>query len=148
MKGEKKMQDILSLFQEGMIESLKYLGKDLNFKIEYVFLADIINKDYTSFYGVFKNCADVYFEPWDDQQNIITDPHEIGRLYLELLNTETVENGYLKIYCNCGNTYSGGNLLLKADDILLFDEEFNMLSLEQINELVEKFWYSNNKAEG
>ena len=148
MKIEKKMQEILSIFQEGIIENLKYSVNDLNFKIECTFLADKIDKDFTSFYGVFKSCKDLYFEPWDDQQNIITDPREIIGLKIELLNTEVGDNGYLKIYVNCSNTYSGGNLFIHCLDILLFDEEFNGITLQQMNDLVDKYWYSNNNAEG
>lgn len=138
LKDSKIILETLLMFQDGNIESLKYLENDLNFKIECTFLADKIDKKFTSFYGVLKDCSDLYFEPWEDEENIITDPQEISDLKLEILNTELEFNDYFKTYTNCINRFSGGNLFIKAKSILLFDQEFNHISYNDILKLNEK----------
>lgn len=148
MMQQKKVQYMLNIFQEGVIESMKHTGTDLNFKLECVFLADKIDKSFTSFYGVFKQCEDIYFKPWEDEYSIITDLREIVSLKIDLLNTELEEDGYFKIYTNCANTYNGGNLYIKALDLKVYDEDLTEIAPDFLNDLAEKYWYSTDNSQG
>ena len=143
-----KIKDIMGMFQESILEEMSLAESMLNFKIECSFLAKLIKHDYQFFYGVFKGCTDIFFQPWEDEFNIISDVKEIVALELELLNVEREDDGYIKIYVNCKQRYNGGNLLIKCEDLKIFDEDFLEMGLIDLTELSEKYWYSSDKAEG
>ena len=143
----KKVQEILSVFQEGVFEEFSLNERDLNFKIECRYLADQIQSEYTCFYGVFKGVKDVFFVPWDDDLLEIRSLNEIKKLKLDILSVDVEEN-YIKVYSNCQQCFSGGNLFIDATSIKIFDEDFVELQFEDLLELSDKYWYHNNKAEG
>ena len=143
-----KIKEIMGLFQESNLEEISYAEENLNFKIKCSFLAKLIKEEYHFFYGVFKGCTDVFFQPWDDEFNIISDVKEILALDLELLNVEREEDGYIKIYVNCNQRFSGGNWLIKCKDLRVFDEDLQEMSLINLTELSEKYWYSSDTTEG
>ncbi|MBX9850739.1 MAG: hypothetical protein K2X86_03170 [Cytophagaceae bacterium] len=138
----KKVQEVLSVFQEGVFEELKLIDGDLNFKIECKYLADQIRTEYSHFYGVFKSAKEFFFIPWDDDLMEIRSIDEIKKLKPDILSID-IENNFLKIYSNCENTYSGGNFYIYAESVKIFDEDFQELALEDLVELSDKYWYSN-----
>lgn len=142
----KKIQEILSVFQEGVFEELALNEKDLNFKIECKYLADQIQAEYSFFYGVVKNVKDLFFVPWDDDLLEIRSLQEIKELKLDILSVD-LEGAYIKIYSNCQGVYSGGNLYINGTSIKIFDEDFAELQFEDLLELSDKYWYHNDKAE-
>lgn len=143
----KNIQEILSVFQEGVFEELSLSDKDVNFKIECKYLADQIKSEYECFYGVFKSVRDIFFIPWDDDLTEIRSTEEIRKLKLEILSVD-LEDNFLKIYCNCQDAYTGGNLFINASSIRIFDEDFIELRFEDLLELSDKYWYHNNQAQG
>jgi len=148
MMRPEKIQDILSLLQEAVFEELSMNGSDLNFKIECRYLADLIHKDYTYFYGVFKDCDDFYFLPWEDEMAIIINAKEVKSFKPDILTVEVAEHDYIKIYSNCQNTYSGGNIYIKSSNLKIYDQDLQEVSLEILAELSDKYWYSGKQAEG
>jgi hypothetical protein len=146
MKKE-TLRDMLAVFTEGVIEELSYCKKDLNFKIECAYLANIVSPKFKFFYGTLKNVQDVYYLPWDDENVIITSIKEIESLKPDILNVEVDENDYIKISGNCSKDFTGGNLFIKADYVKIYSEEFELLSQNDLLELSDKFWYSSNVAE-
>lgn len=143
----KKIQEILSVFQEGIFEEFSLDEKDLNFKLECKYLADQIDDKYNYFYGVFKGVKDVFFIPWDDDLLEIRSIYEIKRFRLDIISVDMEEN-YIKIYSNCQEGYSGGNLFIDASSIKIYDEEFEELAFEDLLELSDKYWYHSKQAEG
>ena len=143
----KKIQEILSVFQEGVFEELSLSGKDLNFKLECKYLADQIQSEYNFFYGVFKGVKDVFFVPWDDDLTEIRSLYEIRRFKLDILSVD-VEDNFIKIYSNCQEGYSVGNLFIDASYVKIFDENFEVLRFEDLLELSDKYWYHSKQAEG
>ncbi|TAH26335.1 MAG: hypothetical protein EAZ07_04670 [Cytophagales bacterium] len=143
-----KIKEIMSIFQDSNLEELTFIDSNLNFRIKCEFLAQLIDKNYKYFYGVFKNCMDVYFQPWDEENFHIVDVNEISKLELELLNVELADNGYIKIYVNCNQRFPGGNWLIQCKDLIIFDEDLREMNLLQLIELSEKYWYLSDKAEG
>lgn len=142
----KKIQEVLSVFQEGVFEELSLIEKDLNFKMECKYLADQVQSHYAYFYGVLKNVQDIFFVPWDDEMLEIRSIEEIKKLKLDILSVDA-EDGYIKIYSNCQGGYSGGNLFISASSIKIYDEDFVELHFEDLLELSDKYWYHNDKAE-
>ena len=147
LENQKKVHRILNIFQEGIFESLHFSNGDLNFKLECSFLARFLENNSHYFYGVFKGCKDIYFTFWEEDQFSLDKIEDIENLKLYLMNTETSENGYFKIYCNSNHLLSGGNLFLKVQDLKIFNEEFEELTLHDLNNLAEKHWYHVEGAE-
>lgn len=146
--SQKKIYAALNVLQEGILEQLSLTGTDLNFKIECKFLAQVINENYMYFYGVLKGCDDFYFQSWDNDEEILSSDKEIQELKPELLSTEMEDNGYVKTYCNCMSDYTGGNLYILAKDILIFDEDFQRLTVDDLSDLAERYWYYDSSTEG
>jgi hypothetical protein len=143
-----KIIEIVNLFQDSGIDGMSQVGDDLNVKLDCEFLASIIDKNFKSFYAIFKSCNHVYFEPWEQEDLIISDLKEINSLQMKIINAERYENGFLKIYVNCRLPYKGGNLMIKSDDLIIYDEDFIEKNLISLTELSERYWFSSDKAEG
>jgi hypothetical protein len=141
------IREILNVFQEGVIEGIAWKEKDLNFKIECRYLADQISPEFSCFYIVLKNVQDFYFVPWDDEMLEIRDIEEIRRLRPDILSSEMADD-FVKVYSNCQQVYSGGNIFILAKGIRVFDEDLRELGIHDLLELADKYWYSNYKAEG
>ncbi|HEY8402241.1 MAG TPA: hypothetical protein VIK89_13325 [Cytophagaceae bacterium] len=144
----KKIKLILDVFHEGVIEELHLENKDLNFKIECKYLAEIINENYTWFYGVLKNVRRFCFQPWDDEDNVITNIENIKELKPDILGVDMSEEEFVKIYSNCNSVYGGGNIIIDANDIRVFDEDFREMGMEELLNLSDKYWAMVHGAEG
>ena len=142
-----QVREILNVFQEGVIEGLSWKDKDLNFKIECRYLADQIRPDFSYFYLVLKNVEDFYFVPWDDELLEIRDIEEIRRLKPDILSADQ-HGDLIKVYSNCQEVYSGGNIFLVAKSVRVFDEDLQEMYLNDLVDLADKYWYSNYRAEG
>ncbi|WMJ73739.1 hypothetical protein RCC89_11265 [Cytophagaceae bacterium ABcell3] len=145
MKSE-VIRDVLAIFMEGIFEELSVHHNDINFKIECSYLANIIDPCFKNFYGTLKNVQDIYFIPWDDESIVLTSMKEIARVKPDILSVEIEEDGYIKIYGNCLNGFTGGSLFFKADHIKIYTEEFETISHEALLELTDRFWYSGDRA--
>ena len=144
----KKIIEVFSQLQEGYIEEMSMQEGTLNMKVECKHLANQIESNYDYFYVVLKEAKDVYFLPWDEEDMSINSLKDIQLFKPDILNVEYAENDYVKIYSNCENVYSGGCIYILAKDIIVFDEGLNEIKLEELNELSDKYWFSNDKAEG
>jgi hypothetical protein len=90
---------------------------------------------------------DIFFVPWDDDLMEIRSMEEIRKLKLEILSVD-LEDNFIKIYCNCKEVYTGGNLFINVSAIRIFDEDFQEQRFEDLLELSDKYWYHNNQAQG
>ncbi|MFN3405462.1 MAG: hypothetical protein ACK40G_15285 [Cytophagaceae bacterium] len=145
--NQRKLIHYFSHFLEGVIEELKLNGNDMNIKLECKYLAESITPGYEYFYCVLKKCSDLYFQFWDDEEVKITELREIAFLKPEILNVEK-DGDYIKLFVNCVNGHTGGNLYFKAKDIKVYDEDFSQISEEDMLEINDKYWQLHNKAEG
>lgn len=140
----KKVRDILSVFYEGFFESFSKSGQDINFKIECSYLADILIPGSRYFYGTIKNVQDFYFIPWDEEDLEIRDLVTIESFKLDMLGAEYLYDK-VKIYSNCSHTYSGGNLYIAADEVKVYDENFERLEFVKLHDMADKYWDAVNK---
>ena len=143
-----KITGMLNALQEGVIDELNFSEGDLNARIDCGYLAGMLSGNFRYFYCVFKGVEDYYFQPWDDEEISCREVEDIRLFKPSIISIEMIADDYLKIYSNCENVYTGGNFYIKASDIRVFDEELNELSLENLSELSDKYWYSENNAEG
>jgi hypothetical protein len=143
MQNARKIVDVLSALQEGWIEEMRMEHGDLNIKVDCSHLAQLIAPTYQFFYLVLKKVEDIYFEPWDEEETKINSVKDILIFKPDIINVELEDSGYIKLYSNCTNVYSGGNIFMLAQDVLIFDEDFIELSPERLSELSEKYWYSD-----
>ncbi len=140
----KKVRDILSIFYEGYFEEFSRIGNDINFKIECAYLADMLIPGSKHFYGTLKNVSEFYFIPWDEESNRICDLRLIESFKPDMLGAEYLYDK-VKIYSNCSHTYSGGNLYLTADEVKIYDENFERMNFDVLHELADKYWDMANK---
>lgn len=61
IKDKEKQSDIFNMFHDGYLINLKKKGSFVEFVIEIIYLAEIINKNYTQFYGHLHNCTQLSF---------------------------------------------------------------------------------------
>lgn len=146
--NRKKIVDVLAQLQEGYIEEMKLEEGNLNIKVECRHLADQIDANYSNFYLVLKGTSDIYFRPWDDEEEMISSVKDIVLFKPDILNVEYAEGEYIKIYSNCENVYTGGCIYILAADIKVFDEGLNEVDLEMLNVLSDNYWFPSDKAEG
>ena len=142
-EDQNKIFDILSVFEEGVFVELNYSDKALNFKLECRFLAEMLDPSYESFYGVFKNCDDFYFEPWDEEGLVLRAAKDIEALRPDILSIEIAHDDSIKIFSNCSESFSGGNFVIHAKDVMIYDEDFKVLDFETLSRLSENYWTGN-----
>lgn len=144
LMNTKTVRNILSTFYEGFFEEFSASGKDINFKLECSYLADFINPGSRYFYGTFKNVTEFYFIPWEAEFLEITSLSELESFKLDILGAEYFDDK-VKIYSNCCHSYTGGNLFIRALEVKVYDENFERVNPEMLQEIAESYWDSVNK---
>ncbi|MBP4143212.1 hypothetical protein J3S90_15510 [Flavobacterium sp. P4023] len=140
------IRDVFSIFHDGII--LNWNGNEelLQLIIDCEYLAQKIDKSFTSFVIELKNIEKIEFNPWMNPINLpqktfikIEDIFQTG---LEILSAD-IENEMVKITCNQHNLnyeYCGGTLLLNCKSLKIFDENKNELTIDEINKICEEYW--------
>ena len=140
------ISDIFKIFHDGGIVHHERQGTDMVLQIDIRYLAERINKEYTTFCVRLFNVQDLILEPWyDDHEK--TEPHirehqEIFSPELEILSSEVIEN-INSISCNQsqpGHGYCGGFLKLEITEATVQDQAGEYLSLEQLRNLSSSYW--------
>jgi hypothetical protein len=140
----RQVRDVLSIFYEGFFEEFSRHGKDVNFKIECSYLADLVRPGTRYFFGTLKNVDEFYFVPWEEENMEVSDLKIIESLKLDILGAEFLYDK-VKIYSNCCHSYSGGNLYLSAAGIKVYDETFERLDYNSLHDLADKYWDTVNR---
>ncbi|MCS6823076.1 MAG: hypothetical protein NZ529_02185 [Cytophagaceae bacterium] len=140
--NERKIAHVFSCIQECIIEKISLDGKTLNIQLECSHLENFLGKDQRNLFLVLKELTHCRFQFWDDEDIIIDSIREIELLKPEIINADIMHDGMIKIYCDCKNLNTGGNLMLCFDDIKVYNSFFDELNTEQLIEMSEKYWYS------
>lgn len=143
-----EIHDHFTVFYEGFFESFSRHGRDINFKVECSYLADLLYPGGKYFYGTLKNAENFYFVPWDDEMMVIRDLKRISSFRLDILGVELTEDGFIKIFSNCEHTWSGGNLFIEARSVKIYDELFERKPYEDLVELADQYWYCTSGVKG
>lgn len=137
---------VFSIFHDGTIESATVGGSGVEMKIEIQYLANRIDKSFSSFDLELNGCEGFRFAPWCDQneQKIdeITNFEEILRLDLEILSAKAAGT---EVHVNClahsgHKSVSGGFLVFGATELLIFDESKRPISLPTLRSVCDGYW--------
>ena len=80
--------------------------------------------------------------PINQPQILFTSIVDIFQATLEILSAE-IENEFVKITCNQHNLdfdYCGGTLLVKCENVKVFDEKNNKLTIDELDKVCNEYW--------
>lgn len=140
--------NMFSLLYEGSFVSLKRSNQDILFEIDLQYLAELIRSEYTIFRGILKTCRECRFEPWGEEI-IYEDITVIQQLLEEMEMLHTKSHGE-EVVVDCYNPsfdplrtegqykYIGGRFIFSCENVELFDQGGNSITVEQLEELSRK----------
>lgn len=70
---------------------------------------------------------------------LIHDLKTLGTLDLEIISAKVIDNK-IAIECNTYDGNCGGDLILIADDIMIFDESGNEIIYDELNNISRRYW--------
>jgi hypothetical protein len=141
------IEDIFSIFHDGVIESYNGNVKVLTLTVNCQYLAELINPTFTKFYIRLENISMLNFTTWPNPLYLpvltLTDLKDIFESDLEILSVDIESNDFVNIACNQHDMafdYCGGNLKLSCDKIEIFDEEFRRLTIDELDVICKYYW--------
>lgn len=142
-----KLAGFIDILQDAQLQEWGMEKGDLNIKAYCPHIAKHSGKGYTSFYLLLKQNDELCFCPWEDESLEIRDLSEIRLLHPLIVSSEIKEDNIVQIYTQCDHLYEGGNLRLRCADVRLFDEEFNELTLTDLQVYADAYWLSETTDE-
>lgn len=133
--------DIFDKFHDGSFTKFLRCNEDVNFIIDIQYLAETVNSKFTSFSGKLKNCSKLKFIVWGKELEAIDDLKTLGTLDLEIISAKVTENK-IAIGCYTSDGNCGGDLVFKADDIMIFDEIGHEITNDELNNISQSYWNS------
>ena len=84
----------------------------------------------------------VLFDPWTEDQSVISNWSEIFALELAVINSELDSSGRLAIHCSCSDIhgFEGGKLIIKCSEYELFDQEHRPITIDRLKSLSSFYW--------
>lgn len=149
MNTQQDIEDIFSILHDGTIESWNGDINKLTLKVSCLYLAELIDNSFEYFYIELYNINKIELFAWMNpinlEQKIFTELEDIFKAELEILSADKKENDVI-IACNQHDLefdYCGGNLTLNCEEIKIFDEMKNHLSIDDIDNICNKYWKHN-----
>ncbi|MCG8575035.1 MAG: hypothetical protein MI810_09150 [Flavobacteriales bacterium] len=147
MTSQQKIKEVFSIFHDGSISAWELKDGQLNLTINCLYLAERISDNFEVFYLQLNNIEKLEFAIWPDQEDstpptILTDPKVFFDTDLEILSGK-LNDDCIEVSCAQHDTtagYPGGELRLKADNIVVFDQDRNEIPFEQLDELCTAYW--------
>ncbi len=143
----KEISDIFSIFHDGGITRYEEHPEFSLMYIDCMYLAELINKDFTSFVLKIHNPKDIQLKTWPqdkkDEAKIIKDINIIFQTELDIYRGEVVDNKCLVcVGQNFDNSldYAGGDLTFSSLSIDIFDQNRNILSYHDLVAVCKKYW--------
>lgn len=131
------------MFHDGNLTKFIRNQSDFEFAIEIEYLAELINPMYSLFKGKLKNCTKLEYHVWGEEHRIIDNLNTLGALELEILHAEVMDN-YIAVKCLSDDGSCGGDLVIVADDIIIFDENNQEVTLNKLDEICKLYWHKNH----
>ena len=143
----KEISDIFSIFHDGGITKFEERQDFSLMHIDCMYLAERIDKDFTSFVLKIYNPKDIQLKTWPqdkkDEAKIIKDINIIFQTELDIYRSEIV-NGKLLVYVgqNLDNSleYAGGDLTFDCSAIEIFDQNNNIIHYSDLVAVCKKYW--------
>lgn len=129
--------DMFNMFHDGTIIALVKEENSINFEIDIPYLAELINPEFSSFKGKLMECTEFCYKEWDEDSPI-ADLASIEKLDLGILDAKLHTEG--SIVVSCWNSNLGGELTIKAEDIIIYDQSNRMISYKELIDLCHSYW--------
>lgn len=139
-----KIEDVFNIFHDGSIEEeYEFKNNTLLLKISCLYLAELVNKDFEYFYIKLSNLKTFSLKPWHRSLDTkaISNISEILNFQLEIKSCD-IENNIFNITClsNYIEDNGGGNLLIDADTINVYDETKKEITLSSLISISKNYW--------
>jgi hypothetical protein len=128
------------MFHDGTITQFLKGAKTISMEIEIEYLAELINKNFTSFICEFINCEEINFKFWEEDNKTINDLELLKKYELEIIEVEEIDD-IVVLKC-LSNLNTGGNLYIKTEIIKIYDQEKREISISKLAEVSHQYWNS------
>ncbi|HLV24279.1 MAG TPA: hypothetical protein VKY36_05825 [Moheibacter sp.] len=152
MNTNQQLSKIFNLFHDGAIESYRESSETLILKIECTYLANLLNQNFNFFILELKNISIIEFDIFNQSNSSIikksNDIHEIFSAEIQIFSSEII-NGIVNVNCwqiNDLKGYCGNNLKIVSENIQLYDEEMNNITIEDLSIISDNYWNNFHKA--
>lgn len=135
-----ELSELITTFHDGELAGIQGDFKRLELQIDCMYLAEMEQAGYASFYLILTEVTRFEFRPWGGE--VITDLKKIKALELEIGNAQ-VKDGIIQVSCN---TYShldgisGGELYIEAQFDSLYNHERRSMSPPDLFALSTRYW--------
>lgn len=136
--------NIFCIFHDGSFTEFSKNQSDIEFTIDIQYLAELINPKFSVFKGKLKNCTKLQYHVWGKEHKVIYDLNTLGVLYLEIAHAEVTDN-YITVKCFSDDVNCGGDLMIIADDIIIYDEAEQEVTFDKLKETSKLYWITNLK---
>ncbi len=130
-------QLLFSLFHDGSILNIKKDNHNYTFKVDILYLAERIYPDFcylnVRLVGVQEFVLEIV-----EFSKVITDIDQMNQFDIEVLQAEIEDDG-IKILCSCDRG-DFSYLTIKADDIQVYDPDWNAIELAQLEQIARGYW--------
>ncbi len=118
------------MFHDGTITQLLKGAKTTSMEIEIEYLAELINKNFTSFICEFINFEEINFKFWEEDNFTVIDSELLQNYELEIIEAEEIDN---TVVLKClSNIKNGGNFYIQTETIKIYDQEKNEISISKL----------------
>lgn len=146
MTADQNLCDVFSILHDGIITSYSQTDSRLTLKVECSYLAERIDKRFNSFYIALDAVNHLSFITWPNPFNepelrlmLVSD---IFKAPLEILSAD-IKNDKVVIICNQHDlrfNYCGGQLLISCDNVQIYDNDSNSLSIDTLDSIANDYW--------
>ncbi len=127
---------------DGIINSISSENYDILIGVDIVYLAERINSEYCYLHIRLINCNLLTFKAWSTNEYI--EIENIHSLELEINKAEFVSD-HIEVSCLCDGSIVGGDLIIKASKVRIYDEKYNEIPINDFDEIVKGYWKGFNK---
>lgn len=149
MTTEKDICDIISIFHDGTISAYSGDKDRLTVTIDCEYLAEQIESGFGKFFILLTNVEELNLTIWSQNKSdfprTLTALDHIFQADLEILNVNQNEKGEKVVSClqlDPDIDYNGGDLRIIAEEIRIFDQTRNEISVDQLLGLAKEYWDS------
>ena len=144
MSKKEDIKDIFSILHDGCIEEISVESTRLRLKVNIQYLAELVDKSHECITLILKYVKAATFEPWSEENVIISDLDAISSLELGIISSEINQEDKIVVHSNClgskNTEFEGGKLIIDCQGYEILDQMGNLLSLKQVKELSTHYW--------
>jgi hypothetical protein len=142
---------LFSMFHDGILVKLEKQEDNVLFQVDIQYIAELINPNYECLNGYFKHCSELVFIGWSGETIFdLSNLEENENIQPDIMGAEA-KGDLVEVYCSIappsyGSPSYGGFLKFKAEDIKIFDQDNNPITLQQIREGCTQYWRKFSKG--